>query len=576
MSDSKTQPISFTAPEIAELAPLFEAYTLERLIASGGMGAVYRAIQKSLDRTVAIKILPQEFGKDAAFAASFEAEAKAMARLSHPNLIGVIDFGGIKGILFIVMEYVPGGSLYQLAHGRALEASKVISLVTGICSGLSHAHKFGIIHRDIKPSNILLDHNTQPKIGDFGLARAIRAKIPDSAAIFGTPYYTAPEVISNPQAVGHRADIYSVGILLHELLTGHPPADDPRPASTIVKCDPRFDDIIRRATDPRPELRYFSADEIIHDLQAITRPAGAKAHGTPATPSAPRAAVRGNTAGPKGAPRKVLSRSTRPVTYRKQLSLVPAVVITVAILLLGVLAYNRFGHKPTPLVEAPATPPQTAAKKPEQPAAQPEPQPESKIHFEVPPQPGAAATTQADSDDFEAKPKADVPALLSQTRKVMQELADPISKLHTNKIKNNFWAFGNGASTAAGSVKSNRAASIARVEKTIEKLAHDGARVPDVLISSLASLPDLRELHAKTLEEQQNIDFEYRRDIAALTSTYLLGLRKQSERLKQEKDPGAVRLIDEEVAKVRDDPEYFVQLMLGSEFDQVKAKHPEN
>ena len=264
MSDSHAPQITFLAPELAELDPLFPAYKFDCLIATGGMGAVYRAIQKSLDRKVAIKILPREFGKDAAFAASFEAEAKAMARLNHPNLISVFDFGEVNGMLYIVMEYVPGKSLYHSAHGRAIEVSKVISLITGICSGLSHAHKFGIIHRDIKPSNILLDQNAQPKIGDFGLARPVNARIPEGADIFGTPHYTAPEVIKSPQSVGHRADIYSVGILLHELLTGHLPSADPRPASVIAKCDHRFDDIIRRASDPLPELRYFSADEIIN------------------------------------------------------------------------------------------------------------------------------------------------------------------------------------------------------------------------------------------------------------------------------------------------------------------------
>ena len=574
MSDSQTQPIHFIAPEISELAPHFEAYTLESLIASGGMGAVYRAIQKSLDRTVAIKILPLEFGKDPAFAASFETEAKAMARLSHPNLVSVIDFGAVDGILFIAMEFIPGGSLYQFAHGRALEPAKVIPLVTGICSGLAHAHKFGIVHRDIKPSNILLDHENLPKIGDFGLARAMRAKIPDGSQIFGTPYYTAPEVLSSPQTVGHRADIFSVGILLHELLTGHPPADDPRPASTIVPCDPRFDDIIRRATDPRPELRYFSADEIIQDLRAITTPAAAKARSVPAAPNAPRATVRGTTASAtKGPPRKVLSRATRPVNYRKQLALIPAIAITLAVILLGTLAYNRFGHQPTAVAE---TPTQPAPKPVEQPQPVPviEPPKESNFHFAVPPQPGAAtaAAAQTEPDDFDVNPKADVPALLGQTRKVMQELSEPVSKQHAGKIKDNFWGFRGDVMTYAGAVKTNRVTIMAQATKALDKIEKEGARVPAELVSSLTKIPGVRDIHAKAIESQQNIDFAYRRDIAALTTTYLLGLRKQYDQLKTQNDPGALHLINEEIAKVRDDPEYFVQLMIGSEFEKVKAK----
>ena len=149
---SEPSQIIFHAPEIDHLAPLFPAYHIESLIATGGMGAVYRAVQKSLDRTVAIKILPHEFSQDPTFCASFEAEAKSMARLNHPNLIGVYDFGEVDGMLFIVMEFVPGQSLFHCAHGHAVEPKEVIRLISGICSGLAHAHENGIIHRSLKKS----------------------------------------------------------------------------------------------------------------------------------------------------------------------------------------------------------------------------------------------------------------------------------------------------------------------------------------------------------------------------------------------------------------------------------------
>lgn len=268
MSDS-TATAGFLAPEISELAPLFPGYEIEGLIATGGMGAVYCAVQKSLDRTVALKILPKEFSKDAAFCAGFEAEAKAMARLNHPNLIGVYDFGEVNGMLYIMMEYVPGQSIYHAAYGKAIDPAEVIRLVSGICHGLAHAHENGILHRDIKPSNILLDLNAQPKIGDFGLARPIENKIQEGEEIFGTPHYTAPEVVHSPHSVDYRADIFSVGVLLHELLTGKLPADDTRPASVISRCDIRFDAIIRKATHPVPSGRYASANELANDLLAI-------------------------------------------------------------------------------------------------------------------------------------------------------------------------------------------------------------------------------------------------------------------------------------------------------------------
>jgi serine/threonine protein kinase len=273
MSDPQT-PTLFLAPDIAQLAPLFPGYEIEFLIATGGMGAVYSAVQKSLDRTVAIKILPREFSKDAAFCASFEAEAKAMARLNHPNLISVYDFGEVDGMLYIIMEFVPGKSLFHSAHGIAIDPGEVIRLVTGICNGLAHAHSHGIIHRDIKPSNVLLDLDAHPKIGDFGLAHPVGRNIAEGEEIFGTPHYTAPEVVNAPQSVSHRTDIFSVGVLLHELLTGRLPGDHPQPASTIVHCDLRFDAIIRRATNPVPELRYASAEEIAKDLRAIAISSG--------------------------------------------------------------------------------------------------------------------------------------------------------------------------------------------------------------------------------------------------------------------------------------------------------------
>lgn len=287
-----SSPIAFIAPEPSELAPHFPGYDIQHLIATGGMGAVYQAVQRSLDRTVAIKILPKEFCEDPAFHAAFEAEAKAMARLNHPNLIAVYDFGEVEGMLFIMMEFVAGKSVYHSAHGQAIDPQEVIRLVTGICNGLAHAHENGILHRDIKPSNILLTPQVEPKIGDFGLARPVERKTQDGEAIFGTPGYTAPEVMSAPETVDHRADLFSVGVLLHELLTGKLPSADPRRASQIAGCDARFDAIIQRATQEHPTGRYSSATEIAAALQAITAvksPASIVATSGPVKKTTPRA-----------------------------------------------------------------------------------------------------------------------------------------------------------------------------------------------------------------------------------------------------------------------------------------------
>lgn len=258
----------FTPPSIEEIAALLPAYDVQSFIAKGGMGAVYRANQRSLDRPVAIKILPRHFGEDAEFRASFETEAKSMAKLNHPNLIGIFDFGQVDGLLYIIMEMVEGKSLYHSAYGKTIAPATAARIVKEICDGLTNAHKHGILHRDIKPANILLDPSASPKIGDFGLARPVGEHETDS--IFGTPGYTAPEVVHNPTAVDESTDIYSVGIILYELLTGKLLDDELGAPSTLVNCTPKFDQIVSKATHPNPAMRYRKAADMAKALEPLT------------------------------------------------------------------------------------------------------------------------------------------------------------------------------------------------------------------------------------------------------------------------------------------------------------------
>ncbi len=261
---------TFQAPAADQLAALFPGYQIHGLIACGGMGAVYHAVQTSLDRAVAIKILPREFGSDPSFRSNFQTEAKSMARLNHPNLIGVYDFGEVDGMLYIIMEYVPGESLHHVSYGGRLTGVDAARVVAAICDGLAHAHEHGVLHRDIKPANILLDAQARPKIGDFGLARPIGSREGENEVVFGTPHYTAPEVLARPDAVDARADIFSVGVLLHQLLTGHVPEAVQGLPSVIARCDIRFDEIVRKATNPMPEMRYRDAGQMAQELHALT------------------------------------------------------------------------------------------------------------------------------------------------------------------------------------------------------------------------------------------------------------------------------------------------------------------
>ncbi len=259
---------TFVAPSIEELQKNFPAYIIESFIAQGGMGAVYLARQKSLDRKVAIKILPAEFGGDASYRASFETEAKAMARLNHHNLVGIYDFGDIDGMLYIIMEYIPGRSLFDTAHGQAVDQKEAASLIMEMCDGLEHAHQAGMIHRDIKPANVLIDDEARPKIVDFGLAKPLGEKQTEGV-VFGTPGYTANEVLSDPHSVDHRSDIFSVGVMLYELLTGQLPGPVTQPASVLSGSDPRFDLIIKKAIHPNPAMRYKSAGEMRDALKDL-------------------------------------------------------------------------------------------------------------------------------------------------------------------------------------------------------------------------------------------------------------------------------------------------------------------
>ena len=251
------------------MSKLLDGYEVTSLIATGGMGAVYKATQVSLDRNVAIKLLPEEFGEDPSFRIQFEAEARSMARLNHDNLIGIYDFGEADGMPYIVMELVAGKSLYYSSYGKAIDEATAVELVIGICRGLAHAHEANIIHRDIKPANILLDPNAKPKIGDFGLAAASDSEHSDDGPIFGTPGYVAPEILSNPKAIGVQSDIYAVGVILYELLTGKMPEEPASPPSSIAKCDRRLDPIFKKATRRNPALRFQSADDMADDLEKV-------------------------------------------------------------------------------------------------------------------------------------------------------------------------------------------------------------------------------------------------------------------------------------------------------------------
>jgi serine/threonine protein kinase len=262
------------APLPGELAAKFSGLEIQALLGQGGMGAVYKARQVKLDRTVAVKILSAEWGKDPAFAERFAREAKALARLSHPHIVAVHDFGESDGLFYLVMEYVDGANLRNILANGGLEPHEALAIVPQICDALQYAHEEGIIHRDIKPENILLDSKGRVKIADFGLAKLTNRPratftLTGSQQIMGTLDYMAPEQRLSPQQVDHRADIYSLGVVLYEMLTGELPLGRFAPPSSKARIDPRLDSIVFRALEREPGQRYQRISEIKTDLRAM-------------------------------------------------------------------------------------------------------------------------------------------------------------------------------------------------------------------------------------------------------------------------------------------------------------------
>jgi serine/threonine protein kinase len=247
--------------EIDSIAALLPAFQFEGLIARGAAGAVYKARQRSLERDVAIRIIPRAQGDDPAFRRSFKAGVKAMASLTHPSLIRVFDSGNLDGLHYLVMEYVAGKSLHHSARGKAIDPRQAAQIVIAVCQGLAHAHGNGIVHRAIKPTDILLTPKCEPKIGNFGFARHSPA---DALA------YMAPELANGSTCETPQSDVYAIGVVLRELLTGIPAGTVE--AARIIVPDPRLAAICRKATHPEPALRYPDATTLANALKRWSAP----------------------------------------------------------------------------------------------------------------------------------------------------------------------------------------------------------------------------------------------------------------------------------------------------------------
>jgi predicted Ser/Thr protein kinase len=312
----------------------FGPYKILEKIGEGGMGVVYRGLQESLNRYVAIKVLRGELAHDEQFIARFRREALAVAKLSHPNILQIFDAGAAEGMNFIVMDYVDGGSLKDLIRKGPIEPRQAASIAAQMAEALDYAHEKGLIHRDVKPANVLLDRGGRPLLTDFGIARALYAstRLTRTGTHIGTPEYMAPEQAQGEPADG-RTDIYALGIVLYEMLTGKVPFSAHTPMATLYKqvneplrpvraknpsVPAWLETIVDKALAKRPRDRYQRAS----DLATALRKRATAAKAVPPPP-----------------PRR---RPDAPAEGQPKRSLVPILIGAIGLLLLILLASGGF------------------------------------------------------------------------------------------------------------------------------------------------------------------------------------------------------------------------------------------
>jgi serine/threonine protein kinase len=260
------------ASEVAEMLPR-GSYSVEKLIGRGGMGAVYQGMQLSLKRPVAIKLMRQDHGADEGFRLRFQREALLLASLDHPGIVKVIDCGQAgPDLLYIVMELVDGVNLMEVIRSGGVSEKRALDIVDQVCSALRFAHDSGIVHRDIKPSNILLARDGRVRIADFGLAIPLDPEGGNSADPgIGTPCYAAPEQLRADGLVDQRADLFAVGVMIYQMLTGQLPQGDWKPPSELVAVDPAWDKIVSKAVESVPQDR-ISGVEVMQEMLSRISP----------------------------------------------------------------------------------------------------------------------------------------------------------------------------------------------------------------------------------------------------------------------------------------------------------------
>ena len=355
-----SDPRYWQPPTPEELQSRLTGYVIEAFLARGGMGAVYCGVQTSLERRVAIKILPPQLSEhDASFAQRFKQEARAMAQLNHPGIVKVFDFGEMSdGTLFFIMEFIDGTDVGQMvARQGRLSSAHALAVTAHVCDALQYAHELGIVHRDIKPANIMVSNDGQVKVADFGLAKSFssgQTSLTMTGHVMGTVHFVAPEALTLGSSVDHRADIYAVGVMLYQMLTGRLPQGIFEMPSLLVKgLDPRYDQIVASAMREDRNARYQSIQEMRRALDDILTQPVAKFQATPQQQgtSAPPA----NSTSPKAQPDQHIFHPTHRA--RKKAGAVTWLLFVAVVLSFGGLVSMKMSVPPSdpPLAAGPST-----------------------------------------------------------------------------------------------------------------------------------------------------------------------------------------------------------------------------
>jgi serine/threonine-protein kinase len=316
---------------------LSDRYELEALVGSGGMSSVYRAHDRLLDRKVALKVLHEQYTGDAEHVGRFRHEARAVATLSHPNIVTVIDRGEHDGRQFIVLEYVDGENLKELIRRGPVPVATAVELAIQISQGLAFAHQQGLVHRDVKPQNVLLDGDGQVKVTDFGIARSLDVQhgMTQTGTVLGTSDYIAPEQAQG-QRVDEHTDVYSLGVVLYELLTG----EVPFPGENFVAV------AMRHINEPPPAIRDRRPD-VSPRLEAAVQKAMAKdARDRFPSMAAFRLELEASLAESQGAT-QVIAPARRPIRRKRGVSPWPLLLVVAALIAIGAVIAALVLHSGT-------------------------------------------------------------------------------------------------------------------------------------------------------------------------------------------------------------------------------------